>query len=449
MVRVYSLIFWSKEQNMKTRSIYKGKRYTYEKELKNLAQEHTLTTTTKEAIKGFHNHLSATGSGEYRICKLSGQLRLLFSTWNSLTGAKKELSAIEKADIERLVGWVNTRAGWAEATRSDYRRCIKQFFRWYEENDPRLSELPEIDITATPDEQKAQYVLRQQALKERNKAKEFYKYLAKFVNISYNPPQIDPSDILTDADIRQVITTGAKNSRDRALIGVLHESGMRAGEILNIRIRDLEYHDDRVLIHVEGKTGRRPVPIILNMAYLMRWLDDHPFKEARDSYLWLGLSSKNKGQPIFHSAATRVLDKAFERAGINKKHNLHWFRHSRASLYYGRLTEGELCDFFGWEKGSDMVKTYSHTKNDGAQAALNRIYNIQQEKEKEILLTCAACQLHNNSGSKFCARCGRPLTLETKQAKEDYMSLAFDMLNKVMADKTLREEFEKFCQEKE
>lgn len=426
-----------------TRSIYKPNRYNYNAELERVK---TMATTpyNREQILSWHNHLSATNSGLYRICKLSNQIRRLVSAWHSVTDKNKDLSTIDKQSFEKVVGWINQREGWSPATKADYRRCIRQFFTWYEEVDPRLNDPPEIDITAEKEEQRDQWRERQEAFKTQKEAREFYAYVKKHVKRNYKAPEHDFSDVVTDADLRTVINT-CKNSRDRALLGVLHEGGLRAAELLNLRIKDIEHNDDRVLLHVDGKTGRRPVPIILNMPYLLRWLDDHPQRESREAFVWVGLSSRNKDQPIFHSAASRMIEKAFKRAGIKKKHNMHWFRHSRASLYYGRMNDGELCDFFGWEKGSDMIKTYSHTKNEGAQEALNRIYNISSAQEKTVLLTCAACGLHNTPQSRFCGRCKLPLSTEARDAKEQYMAAAFELMGRIMADPELRKEFEAFA----
>lgn len=430
-----------------TRSIYKTQRFNYEKETENVRKMAT-TPYNREQVLRWHNHLSATGSGLYRICKISTQIRRLIQAWHSISDKALDLCEINKHSFERVIGWINQREGWSPATKADYRRCIKQFFTWYEEIDPRLQDPPEIDITANKDEQSLQWRERQESFKAQKTAREFYAYIKKHVKRNYKAPEHDFTDVITDADIRTVINKGVKNSRDRALLGVLHEGGLRASELLNLKIKDIEHAGDRVLLHVNGKTGRRPVPIILNIPFLLRWLDDHPQKESREAYLWVGLSSRNKEQPLFHSAVSRMIDKAFKKAGIKKKHNMHWFRHSRASLYYGRMNDGELCDFFGWEKGSDMIKTYSHTKNDGAQGALNRIYNLSTAQEKEVLLTCGACGLHNTPQSRFCGRCKLPLSTQANDNKEQYMSMAFEMMGKIMSDPGLKEEFEKYLEQK-
>lgn len=423
------------------RNIYRFKRYDYQQELDRIEQAAT-TGYNKRQIRAYHNHLSAKGSGQCRICKLSGQFRRILGVYHGLDGETRDLSEATQNGFEQVVGWINNNSGWTIATKADYRRALKQFFSWFEEVDPRLREPPEIDITASKQEQNALWKARQEALRRQAEARRFYDYLKKHVPIAYQAPQRDPSDVITDEDIRKVIRDGARNSRDRALLGVLHEGGLRAGELLNLRIKDIEPQADRVLLHVQGKTGRRPVPIILNLPYLMRWLDDHPFKESREAYVWVGLSSCNRDKPIYHSAAVRMVDRAFKRAGVKKQHNLHWFRHSRASLYYGKMTEGEMCDFFGWTRGSDMVRTYSHTKNDGAQAALNRIYKLEGRQEVEALRTCAACGLHNEAGIRYCGRCGRPLSTEAHEAKEDYLKVAFEMMGRIYQDPALRDEFE-------
>lgn len=430
-----------------TRNIYERPKFDYNNELKAVDKAAT-TPYNKRIIKEWHNTLSAENSGQPRICKLSMQIRKVVQVWHYFTDGEQDLNTIDKKSFEQVVGWINQHNKWSLATRADYRRCIKQFFGWYEERDTRLQEVPEIDITAPQAEQQAQYKLRQDIKQQRGVAQEFYDYINKNVKRNYKKPQIDASDVLTDADIRKAIEQGAKNSRDRAFIGVLHESGFRAAEILNLRIKDVSVQGDRAILRVNGKTGRRSVPIILNMPYLLRWIADHPLKDLDEAYLWVGLSSRNKEAPLFHGAVARMMHKAFTRAGINKRHNLHWFRHSRASLYYGRMTEGEMCDFFGWGKGSDMIKNYCHTSSDGAEAALNRIYNLKAKQEEEALLTCAACGLHNTPNSRFCGRCGQPLSTEAHKSKEEHLQTALKLMKQIYSDDKLRQEFEAFCTDK-
>ncbi|MEA3378864.1 MAG: hypothetical protein U9Q69_04460 [Nanoarchaeota archaeon] len=52
-----------------------------------------------------------------------------------------------------------------------------------------------------------------------------------------------------------------------------------------------------------------------------------------------------------------MIRKLFKEAGVDKKHNPHTFRHSRASYLANYLTEFQMNQYFGWVQGSDMPST--------------------------------------------------------------------------------------------
>ncbi len=71
----------------------------------------------------------------------------------------------------------------------------------------------------------------------------------------------------------------AVNLRDKALIWPLYESGARAGEVLALRVGDVERTEYGALriYFPEGKTGRRSVPLFeAAVPNLLLWLKNHP-----------------------------------------------------------------------------------------------------------------------------------------------------------------------------
>ncbi|KXA90543.1 hypothetical protein AKJ40_01415 [candidate division MSBL1 archaeon SCGC-AAA259M10] len=48
-----------------------------------------------------------------------------------------------------------------------------------------------------------------------------------------------------------------------------------------------------------------------------------------------------------------MLNRVAEKADIDKPVNPHHFRHSRATFLANRLTESQMCEWFGWVQGSD------------------------------------------------------------------------------------------------
>ena len=62
-----------------------------------------------------------------------------------------------------------------------------------------------------------------------------------------------PEDILMENDVLKMIDV-ANTSRDRALISLLYDSGIRLGELLEMRTKDVDLKSESVHIVVNGKT---------------------------------------------------------------------------------------------------------------------------------------------------------------------------------------------------
>lgn len=216
--------------------IYGNRKAEYDKECTRIDKWHG-SERNKSLLLAWHEHLFADGSGKIRVAKLSGQLQRIMDDIN------KDFDGLVKNDVVALLARYNRRERWSEATKADYRRCLKQFYSWFEDEDERLmSDYREVRV----------------------KAQQFYRYLKKNVSLSYKQKKVEYSEILTDKDIRLVIEKGARSVKEKAFLAVLHEGGVRAGEMLNIRLKDIESKDTHTLLQVDGKTGRRRVCSVPN-----------------------------------------------------------------------------------------------------------------------------------------------------------------------------------------
>ncbi len=61
-----------------------------------------------------------------------------------------------------------------------------------------------------------------------------------------------PEEILTEEDIRKMINA-AYNTRDKAIVSVLYESGCRVGEFLCMKIKNVQFDRYGAIIVVCGK----------------------------------------------------------------------------------------------------------------------------------------------------------------------------------------------------
>src|SRR3990170_8862810 len=115
-----------------------------------------------------------------------------------------------------------------------------------------------------------------------------------------------PEEILTEDDIKKLVES-ANNLRDKAFILVLYESGCRIGEILSLRIRNVQFDDYGAALIVSGKTGDRRVRIIASAPKLCSWLDNHPLREDIDSPLWVTLGTRDRNEAFSYGAAKAML----------------------------------------------------------------------------------------------------------------------------------------------
>ena len=373
----------------------------------------------KELIVLFSEHLFAQNCGETRVSKLMYQLRSLASV------VDLDLDKLEKKDVQRLLAYINQRRDYAIATKADYRRIIKQFYRWYKGEDDRIYK---------------------GTRESRIKVNKFYLFVEKIKKGEKLEP-IDPSTILTDEDIQKVVEC-CRSLKDKALIKLLHETGMRAGELLNIKIKDVKIGEHTTNIIVDGKTGMRNVPITTSVPHITKWLEIHPFREDFESYLWLGENPRNMNEPLMHRGTQKLIDRAFNKSKIDKKHNLHWFRHSRASLLAPHLTESLLCKYMGWTLGGKQVKRYVHLCNQQLEDAYLKMHGLKVEEEEKKKPKKCDCDAINEYNAKYCYKCGRPMSVEVaiqdNAMKNKEIDKTMQVMMEIMQNPKLMKKFQEF-----
>lgn len=404
--------------------IYPNREKAFLMEVKRLKNWET-SARNKELITRFQNFMFSKNTKQLRVSKLMAQLRRLALL------LKKDFDKANITDIEGLLAYYNNEPNYSEATKSDYRRSIKQFYKWYKENDDRLES---------------------EDKKQLSDARKFYNYIEKNISLSYKLKQADFSEIIQDSDINKVIETGCKSIKEKAFLKVLHETGCRVGEFLNIKIKDIEISKSSINLAVDGKTGKRIVTIVNAKPYLIQWLDLHPFKGDKEAYLWIGESPRYMYEPIKHKGGQKVIDRCFNKAGMqSKKHNFHWFRHSRATILAPHFSEVILCKYMGWVLGSKQIKRYVHLCNQQVKDAVlsynGMVVEQKQETEKPLICICGAV---NVSFAKYCLKCGNPLKVEIAVRDSITLSNEIDdrlkIYNEIMQDPVKRAKYEEFKQ---
>ena len=232
-----------------------------------------------------------------------------------------------------------------------------------------------------------------------------------------------PSDILTPQEVLKMIKAcDFENSpfaakRDKAIISVLYEGGLRLGEIVNAKIGDLAKTDYGFMLTVKGKTGTRTIPLIDSQVYLTEWLKIHPDPENLNAPLFTKAFKPN--EPLTPCSVYFMVKKLANRAKLGKKIFPHLFRHTRTTHLLRTLSEQTVKRFMGWTKNSNMIQVYSHISGQDVEDELLKIYGIKPQQEPSIALhrKCQACGKVNPPENVVCDSCGNSLISSIKTLK--------------------------------
>jgi integrase/recombinase XerD len=135
-------------------------------------------------------------------------------------------------------------------------------------------------------------------------------------------PKLLP-DVLAEQELINVINS-TSNIKHRAIIMTGYSAGLRASEIINLKVRDID--SKRMMIHVRRAKGDKDrfVPLSVVLLHTLR----EYFKLVRPTgYLFTGAD----GGAYSVRAAQLIITAAKQKAGISKKGCLHMLRHSYAT----------------------------------------------------------------------------------------------------------------------
>lgn len=128
--------------------------------------------------------------------------------------------------------------------------------------------------------------------------------------------------ILSEAEVARL--TEAVDGRDRVLLRLLYVSGIRVSELCGLRWCDTAERAEGGQITVFGKRGRtRTILLQPGMWQQLQALEGGAGEEP--------VFRSRRGGALDPSQVRRIVYRAAEKAGIEKKVSPHWMRHAHAS----------------------------------------------------------------------------------------------------------------------
>jgi integrase len=179
------------------------------------------------------------------------------------------------------------------------------------------------------------------------------------VKLNKLPEQVH--QIISRAEVTS-LEDAAATERDRIVIRVLFETGMRREELVKLTTRDLFEQSGKCHLLVRGKGGRdREVPVSPALARrLRRYIAGRP-KDASSAQIFLGLRRRPDGtiQPITPSGVTQMVSALGERV-LGKQIHPHVLRHSMiAEMRRKRMDPILLAQLVGHSSMAMIQKVYN------------------------------------------------------------------------------------------
>jgi hypothetical protein len=105
-----------------------------------------------------------------------------------------------------------------------------------------------------------------------------------------------------------------------------------------------------------------------------------------------------------------MFKETMKKAGIQKRPRLYILRHSRATHLANKLTEAQMCSYFGWQLGTKVVQRYIHLAGVRTDDALLELAGVKVDKDNDgsplKVRYCKRCNEMLSPNHEFCIRCG-------------------------------------------
>jgi len=343
----------------------------YESRLNTFKQDKDISPENKKFIIDFlhdaelgkTNHGKAKKKvGEARLKKYISVLTRLSEWFNkpfdkiTLKDTEKVISNLEKGVYKKrkvIPQWekgklvslkkIDTKEPFAKDTVLDFKKSLKKFFKWLFKDDPKKF----VDLT------------------------DWIETYGEFTEV----PALSREEVEKMAN--------ACDTKWRALVMFLFDSGTRIEEALNVRIGDIsrkksgETNTESFYIRIKhSKTKPRTISIPMATKTLEGWLSIHPDKDNLDAQLF----------PLTYASVLKNLHIVGKKA-LKKKVYPHLLRHSSATYYCNKLNQYQLCYRYGWSMSSKQPQRYIdregiHEEETVKKYTEDEVENLKRENKK-------------------------------------------------------------------
>lgn len=256
--------------------------------------------------------------------------------------------------VEQFARWLRTHR-YAENTVKTYTEALMVFLRYYRGREPNDLSLQDLEAFNHDYILKYRYSLPYQN-QVINAIKLYYgKLLGRWLETEQierpRRPQRLPH-VLSAEEITRILKA-PRNLKHRCMLHLIYGCGLRRGELLHLKLTDLDF--ERRVLWVRGGKGQkdRMVPLSARLISTV-----NAYQEIYETKEWL-FEGRHPGQPYDERSLQSVFKHACVRAGTRKEATLHWLRHSYATHLLEAGTDLRYIQVLLGHKSSKTTELYT------------------------------------------------------------------------------------------
>lgn len=300
----------------------------------------------KSIWKRFESHMFNEGVTKSRIMKLKTMFNM------AERGLNKPYNQLTRNDIENFIERLHRNqfkrvdgSNLSGSTKSDLKRFLKQFFKWYKGKG------------------------------------EFFPKEVVWIRIKISKDEAPEEKPIVSVKEIIKIANHFKRVEMRILTLLLFDSGFRISEMLSVTKEDIsweDYSEGNKCFWIncnESKTEKRKVPVPLFTEDIQSFFNSAYFKGLGKNDLVFKLSYDNYRNSLKNAS----------RKTVGKIVTPHALRHSSAT-YYAKEFDGNsmmLADRYGWTYSSSQLKTYIRRSGAYQKIGAQKVYSNEVLKVKE------------------------------------------------------------------
>ncbi|MEI8344095.1 MAG: site-specific tyrosine recombinase/integron integrase [Candidatus Moraniibacteriota bacterium] len=212
---------------------------------------------------------------------------------------------------------------YSNRTIESYVACLREYFKYIK----IIKREPEIDLIKKYLLEKYDKGKSSQTINVHLQAiKYFYREIFKNnteLDIRFAKTASKLPIVLSRDEIARIINS-ITNPKHKLLISLSYGAGFRVSEIVNLKIKDINF--DELVVHIKGAKGNKD-----RITIFSEKIKDDLLLLVKNRDIGAYVFESNRGDKLDERTAQKVFEKALKKAGIKKEASFHCLRHSFAT----------------------------------------------------------------------------------------------------------------------